>query len=120
MFQLFSKPQIGGLSAADAVAGAKSGKVTVIDVREHGEVAMSGKAQGAKHIPLFQLAMRADPSHPDYDKDLSPEQTICLYCASGARSASAQQVLKRLGYKDLHNLGNLNKWVKAGGKIVKS
>jgi len=119
MFQFFSKPQTGGMSASDAIAGVKTGAVMVIDVREHDEVAMTGKAAGAKHIPLFQLAMRADPKHPDYDKDFSPDQTICLYCASGARSASAKQVLAGLGYKDLHNLGSLHSWAKAGGKIEK-
>ena len=48
------------MTAAD-FTNAPDGKI-VIDVREHGEVSMSGKAKGAVHIPLMMLQFRADPA----------------------------------------------------------
>ena len=56
----FRQKQAPGMSPAEAIEGARDGSVTVIDVREHGEVAMSGKAKGALHIPLMRLRDMAD------------------------------------------------------------
>lgn len=47
--------QTSTLSPQDAVRGALDGCIAVIDVREPGELAMSGKAVGAIHIPLMRL-----------------------------------------------------------------
>ncbi|MFV0514861.1 MAG: rhodanese-like domain-containing protein [Jhaorihella sp.] len=105
------------LSPQDAVRGALEGTVTVIDVREHAEIAASGKARGAVHIPLTRLQHMADPRHPDYVDALKPEGRIALYCASGARSGSAQRMLRQMGYEDAHNIGGLGHWVRAGGQI---
>lgn len=114
---MFGLTRKNKLSPTDAVQGARDGSVTVIDVREHGEVAMSGKAAGALHIPLIRLRDMADPRHPDFDTSLSPEAKIAVYCASGARSFSAARQLRKLGYCDVHNIGGLGHWVKAGGTI---
>jgi len=105
------------LSPQDAVQGSQEGSITVIDVREHGEVASSGKAAGALHIPLVRLRNMADPRHPDFEKKLSTSSKIAVYCASGARSFSAARMLRQLGYDDVHNIGGLGHWVNAGGAI---
>ena len=105
------------LSPAEAVEGSRDGSITVIDVREHGEVANSGKAAGALHIPLVRLRDMADPRHPDFDKNLKQETKIAVYCATGARSFSAARMLRQLGYDDVHNIGGLGHWVQAGGTI---
>lgn len=105
------------LSPQDAISGAKDGLVTVIDVREHGEVAASGKAAGALHIPLVRLRDMADPRHPDFHKTLNTDGKIAVYCASGARSMSATRTLRQLGYGDVHNIGGLGHWVQAGGTL---
>lgn len=114
MFGLFSR---GKLSPKDAIEGTRDGSVTLIDVREHGEVKMSGKAAGALHIPLVRLRDMADPHHPDFNKNLNQETKIAVYCASGARSFSAARTLRQLGYGDVHNIGGLGAWVRAGGAI---
>jgi len=105
------------LSPKDAVEGARDGVITVIDVREQGEVAKSGKAAGALHIPLTRLRDMADPRHPDFHARLDEKAQIALYCASGARSSSAARTLRQLGYEDVHNIGGLGHWVQAGGAI---
>jgi len=105
------------LSPQDAVQGVQDGSITVIDVREHGEVAASGKAAGALHIPMMRLRDMADPRHPDFNKTLTSEGKIAVYCATGARSFSAARMLRQLGYGDVHNIGGLGHWVRAGGAI---
>lgn len=119
MFQFLNRPAATGLSATDAVQLAKSGDVTVIDVREHGEVSMTGKAKGAHHIPLMMLQFQADPAHPDHNSALKRDNRVAVYCASGGRSASAQRILEQLGYSDVHNIGGFGHWVQAGGEVQK-
>lgn len=104
-------------SVADVITAAKAGQITVIDVREAGELAASGTAAGALHIPVALIAMRADPKSPDYDKRLNPEAPIAVFCASGGRSGMAQQALQRLGYSAVVNIGGFANWTNAGGPI---
>ncbi len=113
----FGRARAAGMSPSEAIEGAEQGKVTVIDVREHGEVAATGKARGALHIPLMRLPHMADPRHPDFHEALKTGGSIAVYCATGARSSSAQSLLKQMGYGDVHNIGGLGHWVQAGGKL---
>ena len=114
MFGLISRLR-GDMSAAEAVSGAATGRVTLIDVRETGEVRATGKALGALHIPLARLNQDAMPKSPHCPPGLKPESCIALYCASGARSMAAQRILHGLGYTDVHNIGGLSAWLRAGG-----
>ncbi len=116
----FGRTRAAGLSPRDAIEGAEQGEVTVIDVREHGEVAATGKAKGAVHIPLTRLPHMADPRHPDFHDALKTGGKIAVYCASGARSSSAQSLLQQLGYQDVHNIGGLGHWVQAGGELERA
>ena len=90
--------------------------ITVIDVREAAEIAASGKAKVALHLPLALLPLKADPKAPDRAKGLDLEKPVAVYCASGMRSAAAVQTLKKLGY-DAHNIGTIRDWAAAGGVI---
>ena len=114
---MFGLTRKNKLSPKDAVQGAQDGSVTVIDIREHGEVAASGKAAGALHIPMMRLRDMADPRHPDFNKTLSTDGRIALYCATGARSFSAARMMRKLGYGDVHNIGRLAAWIRAGGGV---
>ncbi|GHG87485.1 rhodanese-like domain-containing protein [Pseudodonghicola xiamenensis] len=113
----FRKTRTPGMTPAEAVAGAKTGNVIVIDVRDQGEVALSGKAKGALHLPLMRLQDLADPRHPDFCGKLTPDCKIACYCASGGRSGRAVQILERLGYSNVSNIGGLGHWVRAGGQV---
>ena len=117
MFNLLrSTPAATRMTAAEAAAKAKTGDITVIDVREAVEVAASGKAKVALHIPLALLPLKADPKAPDRVKGLDLEKPVAVYCASGMRSGAAVLTLKKLGY-DAHNIGTLRDWAAAGGVI---
>ncbi|MEP3635555.1 MAG: rhodanese-like domain-containing protein [Shimia thalassica] len=113
----FKKPAPTGLSIADAVQRAKNGDLVLVDVREHEEVAATGKAKGALHVPLMRMRDMADPRHPDYNAAFRNDACIAVYCASGGRSHSAVQMMRKLGYADVHNIGGFGHWVQAGGAI---
>ena len=76
-------------------------KVTVIDVREKGEVA-TGKIPGAKHMPLAQLALRK----PELDKNAN----YIVTCQSGNRSKAAAGLLEALGFNVEDMIGGMNNW----------
>ncbi|MDH5797648.1 MAG: rhodanese-like domain-containing protein [Paracoccaceae bacterium] len=106
-------------SAADAVRDAAENGVTLLDVRGHDEVAMSGKAKDAVHIPLMLVQHHADPRHPEFNKALDPSKPVAVYCASGARSRMATQMLNQMGYAQVHNIGGFGDWVAAGGSVAR-
>lgn len=99
----------------EIAAAVAAGQMVLVDVREAGEVRASGKAKGALHLPLGLLALKADPSAPD--AALSPGTPVCVYCASGGRSGMAAQILTRLGYAPVWNIGGLGDWVAGGGQV---
>jgi phage shock protein E len=76
-------------------AGAK-----VIDVRSPGEFADEAYP-GAVNIPLNVLPAKVAELGPK-------DKPIILYCASGARSASAARFLKQEGFTDVVNAGGID------------
>ncbi len=116
----FLRPRPGTvapIAAKDAIDRAARGALLVIDVREAGEVAASGKAKDALHVPLATVRMRCDPASPERLPELSVERPVALYCASGARSQMAAQMLVSMGYGEVYNIGGLSDWQAAGGPL---
>lgn len=101
-------------SLKDVIAG----DVTVIDVREAAEVAASGQATGALHIPLALLALKADPNGGSYDVRIDPAKPVAVYCAAGGRAGVAVATLASLGYEAI-NIGGFGEWVNAGGPVTR-
>lgn len=112
-------PQVAPIDPALAVQKAAAGEVIVIDVRDISEVKASGKAEGALHIPLTVFQMQVDPKSPECLEALSTDKPMVLYCASGARSNMAAQMMLQMGYTEVYNLGGLQHWQMAGGRIKK-
>ena len=71
----------------------------LLDVRTRGEYA-GGHIKNSKNIPLDELGR----SLPKWDK----EQTFIVVCASGMRSASAVNLMKKNGFANSYNGGS---WV---------
>jgi phage shock protein E len=74
-------------------------RAVIVDVRSPGEFE-SGHLSAALNIPLGTLAGEAPRRIPDRD------QAVLLHCLSGGRSEMARQQLKRLGYRNVFNLGS--------------
>lgn len=105
------------IAPAQAKAMIASGKAIVVDVRDGGEVAKSGKVKGALNVSRGLLEFKADPASPYYDPSLRQDVPVIVYCASGGRAALSGQALKELGYAEVYNLGGFQGWVESGGEI---
>jgi rhodanese-related sulfurtransferase len=116
----FMRQSAPALPVADAIQRVADKEMILIDIRDHAELASSGKAKGALLIRLMRLADMADPRHPDFHPDLQQDKPIALYCASGARSNMAAGMLRQLGYAEVHNLGGLTHWMAAGGPVERA
>jgi rhodanese-related sulfurtransferase len=103
----------------EAIDRAARGELVLIDVRESAELAATGRAAGALHVPLATVRMRCDPASPECLPELSVERPVALYCASGARSQMAAQMLASMGYATVYNLGALSDWQAAGGPVAR-
>jgi rhodanese-related sulfurtransferase len=106
-------------SIPEIASRVERGEMLLVDVREAAEVRASGLAQGAIHVPLALLPMKADPRHPDHDIRFRQDIPVALYCASGGRSGVAAQALSRLGYGSVMNLGGLHDWLSGGGTLAR-
>lgn len=71
----------------------------VIDVRTTGEYA-AGHLPGVTNVPINRLAKEIVALAPDHDRP------IALHCASGGRSGSGCEMLKKMGYTRVYNLGS--------------
>ncbi len=72
---------------------------SIIDVRSPDEFA-DGAYPGARNIPVNTLVQRLTDVGPK-------DKPVVVYCASGGRSAVAQQILKANGFVDVTNAGGL-------------
>ncbi len=102
------------LNAAEAVLMLNRGKPLVLDVRDAAEFA-SGHIQGAKHIPVAELANRLKEIEKFKDKP------VLVHCQRGMRAKTAIKILKAQQFSQLNNLqGGLDTWVEAKLPLVKS
>jgi len=80
----------------------------VVDVRTAGEYQL-GHIPGATNVPVDQLQASA----ANWNRDAA----YVVYCASGARSAQAQAIMKSMGFKSVADLrGGIATWT---GQIEK-
>jgi len=97
--------------AADLLAAPPDGLV-VLDVRTPGEFA-TGHLPDAINLD-YQSAGFADGLGA-----LDREAPYLLYCRSGNRSAQAREMMRGLGFVEVHEIdGGINAWAEAGGAIV--
>ena len=99
----------GGIVNVDAagVRDAISAGAQVIDVRTPGEFSM-GHVEGAVNVPVEQVATAAQ----GWDKNA----TYVVYCATGARSATAVDSMRSMGFNNIkHFSAGIQAW---DGKLV--
>lgn len=102
----FKEIDVSGLRAL-----AQEQSVVIVDVRGDTEVAY-GMIEGAQHIPLHLLPLRAD--------EIGKDVHTVFYCRSGARSAQACAFLAARGYDKVYNLqGGVMAWMQSGQGLAK-
>lgn len=106
MFWNRPKSSVAEATPAEAHERVANGGALLIDVRELREW-RAGRAAGARHIPLGELAQRAG--------ELPKEHPVYLICASGKRSKVAAELLHRAGFAWPINIsGGTGAWMRAG------
>lgn len=105
--RVLAGPSISPTEAASRVA---AGTAVLIDVREPGEWA-DGVAEPALLCSLSDLRGSREQWKPVLEANRNKE--LILYCASGARSGSAADMLRREGYSVV-NAGGFGGWRGAG------
>ena len=93
---------------AELVAAHAHGR-TVVDVREPMEY-RAGHVPGAILMPMRQVAERAG--------ELPKDEPVYVICASGNRSQSMAQVLRRAGVEAYSVTGGTSAWADAGRDLV--
>lgn len=92
----------------------------LIDIRDIRELKKSGKIKGARHMPRGMLEFWLDPESPYYKKDITPNKTKILYCASNWRSALATKAIQDMGFDNVcHVKGGFQAIVDDGFEIEK-
>jgi rhodanese-related sulfurtransferase len=76
----------------------------LLDVRQDWETKLC-RLPNAVHIPIEEIELRTE--------ELSPDDSIVVYCHQGVRSAAVAEYLRSLGFKDVRNLsGGLDLWAR--------
>lgn len=100
---------VGKARAADTIDGptahalVKNQGAFLLDVRTPGEFG-GGHIDGATNIPVQELEAKLASLPAKKDQD------IVVYCRSGARSATARQMLLKAGFTKVHDLGGMSNW----------
>lgn len=81
----------------------KDHSIVVLDVREEFEY-KNGHIKGAKLLPVSQITSKMETMK------LSQDTQLYVYCQSGGRSARACDILKKMGYEKVYNLGGIIHW----------
>ncbi len=104
--------EVGARIGVDELAAAReAGAVTVLDVRNPGEVA-DGAIEGSLHIPLAELVRR----HGEVPAD----RPVVVQCASGWRSSVGASALRALGHGDVSDLRDgYDDWVRAHAPVTR-
>jgi len=76
----------------------------LVDVREQHERDSDGHIPGSIHISRGLLEFKVDPDSPVYNKEMTQDRRIVLYCGTGGRSALAAKTLKEMGFPDVASL----------------
>jgi rhodanese-related sulfurtransferase len=89
----------------------------LLDIRDASELAATGRAVGAVHVPRGMLEFRADPDSPAHDPEFRRDRPVVLFCASGGRAFLAGKLLKDMGYDAVYNMGGFKDWKEAGAPV---
>ena len=106
----------------------KSNEIVVIDVRTKEELDNHGMIPGTFNVPLQDIKDEGAFELPDNEfqakyglKKPKKKDSFVLSCRSGKRILVAQNILRKLGYKDIRMyFGSFNDWKKKGGEISKA
>ena len=112
--------EIETLSAAEAVAAARSDDVIIVDIRDPREIERDGRIPGAFSCTRGMLEFWIDPASPYAKPIFQQDKKFIFHCAGGLRSALAAKTAHDMGLKPVAHLGGgFAAWRDAGGAVEK-
>jgi phage shock protein E len=97
----FLMSRFAGVSSSKQVAEKLTAGARVIDVRSPAEFS-AGHYKGSLNIPVEVIGTKATVLG-------EKNKPIIVYCASGARSATAAKILRTQGFTDVLNAGSIHR-----------
>jgi rhodanese-related sulfurtransferase len=108
-----SDASVDAVSLEYARAEHEAGRALLIDIREPQEHA-TGVAQGARLLPMSQLARRLA------EIPLEADKPVLLICNTQNRSRSTLKALRERGYAHVRYVnGGMSEWARRGWPMVK-
>lgn len=105
---------VTNINSTEAVVLMNRSKPLILDVRDEAEFA-AGHIQGAKNIPVAELAARMKEIVKFKDKP------VLVHCQKGMRAKAACSILKAQQFSQLNNLqGGLDAWTQAKMPLIKA
>ena len=97
--------EIKTINVNEAYQMVKENKCNLIDIRELNELELTGRVEGAKHIPMGNLEMLLDPKS-DFFKNgqIDKDKEVVLFCAGGIRSEMSVKSLNEKGFKNISHI----------------
>ncbi|KAK6211809.1 Thiosulfate sulfurtransferase rdl2, mitochondrial [Pestalotiopsis sp. IQ-011] len=100
--------------------------IQIIDVREPGELASTGRIPGAKNIPIttspdsFHITAEEFEDRFGFERP-PPGDEVVFYCKAGVRSRAAAGIAREAGWSKVGEYpGSWADWTGKGGKIERS
>ena len=97
--------EIKTINADEAYQMAKENKCNLIDIREFKELELTGKVEGASHIPMGDLEILLDPKNDIFKNgQIDKDKEVVLFCAGGIRSEMSVKSLIEKGFKNISHI----------------
>ena len=97
--------EIKTINADEAYQMVQENKCNLVDVRELNELELTGRVEGAIHIPMGNLDILLDPNS-DVVKNgqIDKDKEVVLFCAGGVRSEMSVKSLTAKGLKNISHI----------------
>ena len=97
--------EIKTINSDQAFKMVEDNNCNLIDIREANELDVTGRIEGASHIPRGMLDVYLDPNSPIIQNgQIDKNKEFVLFCAGGVRSALAVKSLKEMGYEKISHI----------------
>ena len=97
--------EIKTINAEEAYQMIQENKCNLIDIRELNELELTGRVEGANHIPMGDLENLLDPNSEIFKNgQIDKDKEIVLFCAGGIRSEMSVKSLIEKGFKNISHI----------------
>ncbi|KAI1244128.1 hypothetical protein MGN70_013997 [Eutypa lata] len=111
-------------SSSSSSSPTSKAKVTIIDVREPGEVAQTGRIPGSLNVPMTSAPDSFHVSEDEFEDRFGfarpdpADGEVLFYCKAGVRSRAAAGIARDAGWTKVGEYpGSWLDWVGRGGKV---